>query len=134
MRVYIAAPKALVLVARLLAKKLRELGFEVVSTWHDTMKEGASDPVWYFERVQILETNLAELSRAEVMLALTSDDAGRETYIEIGRALERGIPIAWSLERGGDALSSVAAWQTLTDAEAIAALGRYAEAGEWSDA
>lgn len=104
MRVYIAAPKAEALRARRAASLLRKCGIEVVSTWHETIEEGAEDP--FFGREEILSKNLHDLSRANAVLALTSDNAGRETYVEIGRALERGLRVVWSKERGGDALSS----------------------------
>lgn len=121
MRVYIAAPKGLVVVAKRMAARLRTLGFVVVSTWHETVQEGQQDPESFHARKEVLDTNVAELLSADVVLALTSDDAGRETYVEIGRALAYGKRIVWSLERGGNALSSSDhdVTTTLTDDEAI---------------
>lgn len=130
MRVYIAAPKMLVEVAKWLARRLRDMGLVVVSTWHEVVQEGQQDPEDVCTRREVLDTNLRELLSADAVLALTSDDAGRETYVEIGRALAYGKRIVWSLERGGNALSSSDhdVTTTLTDDEAIQRLQVIARA------
>jgi len=125
-RVYIAAPKAELARAKSVASQLRERGIEVTSRWHEVLAEGAKDPTDREERGTVLRHNLADLGRATVMLALTSDGAGRETYVEIGRAIECGIPVVWSIERGGEALSSSSAFVAATDADAIACLALVA--------
>ena len=121
MRVYIAAPKRLVELAKRMAARLRTLGFVVVSSWHEVLQEGQQDPESFHARKEALDTNLRELVSADAVLALTSDGEGRETYVEIGRALELGLAVVWSLERGGDALSSSdsSVTTTMTDDEAI---------------
>lgn len=104
MRVYIAAPKAQVERARCIAFALHLRGLEVVSCWHTLVSPGDQDPTDYIDALAILEQNLADLRRADVVLALTREGEGRGVYTEIGRALERGIPVVWSLEKDGRAI------------------------------
>lgn len=132
MRVYIAAPKLLVEVAKEMALRLRSMGLVVVSTWHEVVQEGQQDPEDVCARREVLDTNLRELLSADAVLALTSDDAGRETYVEIGRALEMGKLVVWSIARGGDALSSSdpSVTTTRTDDEAIQRLQAISRVSE----
>lgn len=116
--IYIAAPKRHAARARAAAAQLTRLS--VVSTWHRTDPPSA-DPGDYDAACRILEANLADMRRAHIVLALTSETEGRETYVEIGRALALSLPVIMSAERGGLPLSFADAWASRfpTDTDAI---------------
>ncbi len=97
MRIYIAAPLAAHAVVGLLAADLTRRGHIVVSGWHALVSEGATDPHGDHERADILRNNLADLAKAQGLIALThfDDVVGRGTYGEIAWALSRGLPVAW---------------------------------------
>ncbi len=103
-RVYVAAPKGAVARARNVAAQVRALGLVVVSTWHDG-DVPSTDPSGFADALAILRANVADLERATTMIALPDREVGRETYVEIGRALGEGYPIIMSAERGGLPLS-----------------------------
>ena len=106
LRVYIAAPKAEQKRAQLFASWVRRLAtVDVVSSWHDTMPEGAADPVDRTEAGRILAQNLLDLADATLVVALPCVGHGVETYVEIGRALARGVPVVMSSVHGGLPLS-----------------------------
>jgi len=95
--VYIASPRALVLEAQHWARVLEGNGVRVVSTWHRRYMFGESDPVGD-AATEVLRLNVRELHEARVVVLLLSVFASpRETYIEVGRALERGVPVLWHL-------------------------------------
>lgn len=103
--VYVAAPKAEIVRALNMVLRLRGIpGVTIVSRWHDVYVEGTPDPDAHAEAERLLRDNVADLRRADLLVALTSETDGRGTYCEIGRALEREIDVVWSLERGGRAL------------------------------
>ncbi len=103
MRIYIAAPLSAHLVADELASALHARGHVVVSGWHAIRGNGdpgqppPTDPLGEDERAAILRDNLADLAKAQGLIALTHfhDVVGRGTYGEIGYALARGLPVAW---------------------------------------
>jgi nucleoside 2-deoxyribosyltransferase len=112
MRVYIAAPKQAqpraARIAEILVGSAEIYGYmlTVVSSWPETIGPDEEDPTDAAARARILKKNLAELHDADVVLALTDERWGRETYVEIGRALARGVRVVWSDASGGLALSS----------------------------
>lgn len=124
--VYIAAPKAEQARALRMSEALRAVDCEVVSTWHDTLVPGVSDPDDGAEAARILGVNRVDLGRASAVVALLSEDAGRETYVEIGRALERNVPVVMVAERGGLPLSKGDAFAVVV-ADDLAAVARVVE-------
>lgn len=88
--VYVACPLPHASEAQEIARELRAANFEVCSTWHDRQD---SDPLFQ---------NLVGLATADVLVALTWPGAGRETYVEIGRALAKQIPIVWFPQNRAD--------------------------------
>lgn len=122
LRVYVAAAKTLVVHARAAADELRlDERICVGSRWHDILEEGAGDPLDYAALKRILSDNLDDLRSCDVVLALTCRDAGRGVYGEIGRALEMGKLVVWSLQRGGRCqdLADERVIEAPTDAQAI---------------
>jgi len=95
-RIYIAAPLAAAGAAQDLASAIGREGHTIVSGWHALVAVD-SDPIAELERVAILASNLADLDRAQGVIALTHfpDVVGRGTYGEIAWALSRGLPVAW---------------------------------------
>jgi len=104
LRVYIAAPKLEVRRAKAMAELLMASGIRVVSTWHDFVCEGDQDPSEYPAARRVLCANMRALRNADVVLALTCEQGGRGVYTEIGRALERGTSVVWSVEKDGRAI------------------------------
>lgn len=132
MRVYLACPLQVVARARTVASVIRGAGFPVVSRWHD-----GNGSIPYVDRAflprprqrALMATspdardrlddliashamNLIDLEAADVIVALTHDDAdghalGRQTYVEIGQAIALGRPLVWSTEHGGATLAQV---------------------------
>lgn len=102
LRVYVAAAKQLVVVARDAVSMLRDDAcIHVVSRWQHKVEEGQDDPADDATMTAILRENLEDLRKADIVLAFTTRDAGRGVYGEIGRALAMGKLVVWSLERGG---------------------------------
>lgn len=102
-KIYVGAPLCNVEWAREVSKALRQTGFEVVSTWHSAL--ATEDPRSKKGRRLILEQNKSDLSRADLMVALTSSTAGKGVYGEIGRFLEKGLPIVWCQGPNGEGAS-----------------------------
>lgn len=132
-RVYIAAPKAEVMRALDMAALLESYGLEVVSRWHDIVKPGDLDPADYSDARALLEANLADLRSADAVLSLTCPCHGRGVYTEIGRALERGLPVVWSLEREGRSIDwtdprVLLAWSDESAVETLCAMSRVGAA------
>jgi nucleoside 2-deoxyribosyltransferase len=104
--IYVAAPKSEVLRAREVTHRLAGIeNVTVVSTWHDTVQPTDQDPADTETTKKILKTNNRDLSWADAMVVITKDGAGRETYVELGRALARGLRVFWLGNEGGGALS-----------------------------
>ncbi len=103
--IYIAAPQGEAPRARRVAEALRLAGHRVVSSWHAGSGEICEASLTPEGRAAAWATNAIDLSQADVLVALTSENAGRETYCEIGRAIARRTRIVRSLERGGQCLS-----------------------------
>lgn len=130
--VYIAAPREEIERAIRVSAELAVLsGVRVVSTWPERLRAQRTDEATLSETEldAILDTNLGELRSSAIVVSFTCEGIGGETYAEIGRALERGIPVVWSKERFGLRLShrdtNVSVVQT--DAEAVDAVHWYAE-------
>jgi len=88
-RLYIACPRAQTGRARRFADLARAAGIRVVSRWHETTEQDAPEPAFSAARA-VLAENMTDLYAATHLVALLSDEHGRETYVELGRALERG--------------------------------------------
>lgn len=126
-RVYIAAPKTQVERARGVAALLAALpGVAVVSTWHRHVRPTDVDPTDVREGERILGQNVSDQEGSTLTIALTADNEGRETYVEIGRALAAGDDVLWSRERGGLALSASACIVVETDADAVDTVRQWA--------
>jgi nucleoside 2-deoxyribosyltransferase len=69
--------------------------FSIVSTWHRRAKPKDKDPRDDEERAAILSSNLVEIERADVIVALVDDGEPHCTYGEIGYALAVGKPVVW---------------------------------------
>lgn len=125
-RVYIAAPKEELSRALHASAVLRGRGVTVCSTWHDTYAAGTPDPNDLDLAKRILAQNQLDLAHATHVLALPHATCGREMYVEVGRALERGRRVAFSNERGGLPLSwaDENADAYMTDESAVDALSR----------
>lgn len=97
MRLYLAASLSTVTAAKALAERLRLDGHEVASTWHDVVLEGERDPLDVDERRDVAIGCLCEVTRADAVVALLTDEdcRPRGTFIEIGYALGLAIPIVW---------------------------------------
>ena len=96
MRVYVAAPLACASQARHWASLLRDNCLGVTSRWHDlVLEDDARDPSDDQERQEILTQNLADLSRANAVLALMQTGTPRATNCELGYALALSLPVVW---------------------------------------
>lgn len=98
--VYVAAPLAMAALANRVAVALANAGHEVCSHWHNggVVKE-SRDPV---ERHAALMDNIADMSEALAVVALTHIDNPRATYGEIGWALASGKSVIWVQGTEGD--------------------------------
>ena len=93
-RVYLAAPYRWgSLLDADVMPRLLSVGCHVVSSWHVGHRGQPEAPMSTDRRRDILTANLLDLDRANVMIAYEADRAGRELFVEIGRALERVAPI-----------------------------------------
>lgn len=95
-RIYIAAPLATALRVRGIAAVARSAGYDVTSTWHDTVASDAQDPTDHAQRADVLATCLTELSQAYICLALMDHGRPRSTLAEVGWHLGQGKPVVWS--------------------------------------
>ena len=116
-RIYVAAPGVSVVRARAMAERLAADGFEIASRWHAGSEDRIDDAKLTPRQAEDAHaSNLFDLNNATLLVALTEENAGRETYAEIGGAVFRGIPIVWSLEKGGACLSR---WATEVPVEVV---------------
>ena len=92
-RVYLAAPLAHAHECRLVAMTLRTIGAEVCSSWHATTEK--LDPTDVDVRKAILRTNLADLDRATIVVALLHEGTPRGALVEVGVALAKGMAVVW---------------------------------------
>lgn len=93
-RVYIASALSQAPRAREYADHLKATGaFTICSGWHDT--GDTVDPSDEATRRDILVTNLADLARAQVVLALMAWGIPRGAHAEIGWSLAMGKPVVW---------------------------------------
>ncbi len=95
MRIYLAAPLALVNDAKFASRHMVSRGHEVVSTWHEFVFRGDKDPLNPVARREILELNIRELEKAQFVVAIMTYGVPRATYSEIGYALALSIPVVW---------------------------------------
>ena len=95
MMIYIAAPLGEVKRALLWKDRFEHDGFTVCSTWHDLVGEGAIDPRGILDRARILETNVRELDKTDILFVDTSHGTPRATYGEVGYALARARWVVW---------------------------------------
>lgn len=91
--VYLAAPLAHAAACRLVAMTLRAIGADVCSTWHATTE--TVDPTDVPTREAILQANLADMDRAEIVVALLHEGTPRGALVEVGYALAMGIAVVW---------------------------------------
>lgn len=99
---YIAAPYAERALAILLMGTLESRGIEVTSTWLRVV-DGITT---HEERRRCADIDLADVRRADVLVALTLDAAAqpRMTYGEIGYALAMKMPVLWVGDVRGEPL------------------------------
>lgn len=121
-RVYVAAPRQEVTRAREFARRLVEGSVEVTSSWLETYIDGEEDPIPASKAARdLIYQQDYEIWYSNILVALTADGVGCQTYVEIGMARAYEMPVIWSAERGGLALGaggpriSIAA----TDADAL---------------
>lgn len=98
MKVYIACPSFYHPFASAVAQAMRGEGIEVVSTWQDQTEVRQNLPLG--EARIAWQKNMYDLDSAELLLVITYETHGRETYVELGYAIGRGLPVVW-LDRGG---------------------------------
>lgn len=123
LRVYVAAPRQEVARAREFARRLVEAGIIVTSSWLETYIYGEPDPHPRSEWArELTRAHQGEIRESDMLVALTATYSGRQTYVEIGTAIELGIDVVWSAEHGGLALAASARRVIIaeTDAEALA--------------
>lgn len=96
-RVYIAASLGKLDVAQKIARLLVKLGHLPVSTWHETVKPGSSDPAEADERRAIATTCVAQVAHADFMIAYTAGGHPCGTFTEIGIALGILKPVIWCI-------------------------------------
>ena len=99
--IFVSAPKTEALRARMVARQIQLRGGRVTSGWHDIVEPADTDPIDHQDASAILVQNVFDLRSARAMIVLWSREAN-ETRVEIGRAIERGIKIFWSLEKDSD--------------------------------
>jgi hypothetical protein len=100
LNVYIACALAQAHHARDYATRLGMFeSYQVVSAWHDLVTEKV-DPTDAGTRREVLLNNLADLSRAHVVLALMDKGTPRATIGEAVWALAHSKPVVWLC--GGD--------------------------------
>ena len=92
---YIAAALTEAPIMRDWADKFRLAGYTVVSSWHDIVPDGACDPKSLHLRRRILETNIAELLRSDVVFADTRTGVPCATFGEIAFGLARSKHVVW---------------------------------------
>ena len=92
--IYIACPLDRLEKAQDYAARLRKVeGYNIVSTWHDVVSKGTSDPLEEEDRARIAVTCLAEVRKAQLVVGYTAGGTPRGTFFELGAALALGIPI-----------------------------------------
>lgn len=92
--VYIASALSAVRVARHASKILSRSGLYVSSTWHVACVS-EKDPTDEDTRSKMLAQNLAELERADVLVALCETGQPRCCFTEVGYALAIGKSIVY---------------------------------------
>ncbi len=127
-RVYVASPLSEKPRACTLAVLLSAHGYDVVSTWHVTVPDGATDPAHdelEARRRQALQC-LADLDRCDVVVVWTGTGTPRGTLVEVGYAARAGAPIVWiqGAARAGsnlfDAIDLVIVVEDASDAGVLA--------------
>lgn len=99
---YVASALSEAHVARLLVRSISAAGLRVVSRWHDAVTPGQCDPTDPHTRWGVLTDNLADLRRADVVVAYTATGTPRATFAEIGYALCLALPVVWLIGPGGE--------------------------------
>jgi nucleoside 2-deoxyribosyltransferase len=103
--VYVACALGLFATANAVAEDLVKEGFTVVSTWHSLVAASAPDqrrdPLDEAARRSILEANLIDLDRAELVLVMTFEGVPRATFCEAGYAIAKGKQVVWMASREG---------------------------------
>lgn len=100
MNIYIACPYSHAHLARQVAASLWAARFHVVSTWHNHAE--GPEALDHETREWALGENLRELRSADGLVVLAHVGSPGETYVEIGRYLERrtlqGLPafVVWT--------------------------------------
>lgn len=109
LNIYIATPLSCAWLARELAKDIKAGGYNIVSQWHDTVAPDAVDPRSQASRARIVEENLGDLERADVLvLDLRHEDTRpRATYGEAGWALRAGKKVVWLYDGAGSDLECI---------------------------
>jgi hypothetical protein len=100
--VYIAAPFGCWREAKAMAAALKSRHhIECESSWiAEAERLGGVDMAKFeMSRVDLVaatRANAVDLDRASLFVGIAgSGSAGRETYVELGRALEQGVPVVW---------------------------------------
>lgn len=101
MRIYVAGPLLQIEKSKALAQKIRENGQQIVSHWHDY--DFANGPIP--SQQQAFDENMHDVDICQILIASTFPYHGRETYIEIGRALHQMKTVLWIPREGGECLS-----------------------------
>lgn len=92
-RAYVASALSEVLTARSIARGLEAAGIGTTSTWADVVEDGDVDPTAHRDRSSILAQNLADLTRADVVVLWVATGTPRCAFVEAGFALALGKPI-----------------------------------------
>jgi hypothetical protein len=87
MNLYIMAPRQLIETARKMDTSFND-NIRVVSTWYKRWGAGEDHP-------GDLGNNEREIKSADLALMFTKDDYGLELWCELGRLIERKVPIYW---------------------------------------
>lgn len=96
--VYVAGPLSAKDDVRVVVSTLRTVPnhlLEVVSRWHDVSDDELRDPSDLAERTRLNDMNLADIDRADVVVAWTMTGRPCATYAEIGYAAAKGKVVLW---------------------------------------
>lgn len=97
LRAFVAAPYQDSRLVRETHLRLCAVGIAPTSTWAETAPDAPENLSRFSdaEKLQICDDNDRDIERADVLLLLAREDAGRECFAEARFALTLGMPVVW---------------------------------------
>lgn len=108
--IYVASAFGEIHFAKAIAHELQEHGYRIRSTWHETAKPGATDPL-DGRRADIFKVNRDDLESADVVVAFVARGTPRAAYCEIGFAIAQAKPVIWWVGPEGEGRNTFDAYE-----------------------